>query len=166
MTYGTIWYGNLERMQNQRISLIYYIRLMALFPTTRVSRYQKKQSPIHIYPDHQSSFIYFPHLLWSIASSLFNLHAWQSFCTTSLKVLSVCHLHFILHTFLQPITVFFIATNENQLSLLNDKQHRHSDAITLSFHPYSFLLCSSPVQSFSPSPNTEPLWTIVLQLTV
>jgi len=44
--------------------------------TTRVSRYQKKHSPTHIF-----------HLLRSIASSLVNLRAWQSFCTTSLQVL-------------------------------------------------------------------------------
>jgi len=31
--------------------------------TTRVSRYQKKHSPIHTYPDHQSSLICFLHLL-------------------------------------------------------------------------------------------------------
>jgi len=55
--------------------------------TTRVSQYQKKHSPTHTYPDHQSSFICFLHLLWSIASSLFNLRAWQSFCTTSFQVL-------------------------------------------------------------------------------
>jgi len=36
---------------------------------------------------HQSSFISFCHLLWSIASSLFNLCAWQSFCTISLQIL-------------------------------------------------------------------------------
>ena len=30
--------------------------------TTRVSRYQKKHSPTHTYPDHQSSFITFLHL--------------------------------------------------------------------------------------------------------
>ena len=38
--------------------------------TTRVSRYQKKHSPTHTYPDHQPSFISFFHLLRSIASSL------------------------------------------------------------------------------------------------
>jgi len=51
--------------------------------TTWVSRYQKKHSPTHTYPDHQSSFICFLHLLRSMASSLFNLRAWQSFCTSS-----------------------------------------------------------------------------------
>ena len=55
--------------------------------TAQVSQYQKKQSPTHTYPDHQSSFISFLHLLRSIASSLFTLRAWQSFCTTSLQIL-------------------------------------------------------------------------------
>ena len=55
--------------------------------TTRVSRYQKKRSPIHTHSDRRTSFINFLHLLRSIASSLFSLRAWQSFSTTSLQVL-------------------------------------------------------------------------------
>ena len=55
--------------------------------TTRVVRYQKKHSPTHTHPDHRTSFINFLHLLRSIASSLFSLHAWQSSLTTSLQVL-------------------------------------------------------------------------------
>ena len=51
-----------------------------------MSRYQKKHSPTH-HPDHHPTFISFFHLPQSIASSLFNLRAWQSFCTTSLHVL-------------------------------------------------------------------------------
>jgi len=47
--------------------------------TTRMGRYQKKT---FAHPDHQTSFTNF-HLLRSVASSLFNLHAWQSFSTTS-----------------------------------------------------------------------------------
>ena len=54
--------------------------------TTRVSRYQKKHSPTH-HPDHHPIFISFFHLPQSIASSLFKLRAWQSFCTTSFHVL-------------------------------------------------------------------------------
>ena len=54
--------------------------------TTRVSRYQKKHSPTH-HPDHHPVFISFFHLPQSIASFLFKLRAWQSFCTTSLHVL-------------------------------------------------------------------------------
>jgi len=46
--------------------------------TTRVSRYQKTH-----HPDHHPVFISFFHLPRSIASSLFKLRAWQSFCTTS-----------------------------------------------------------------------------------
>jgi len=55
--------------------------------TTRVGRYQKKHSPTHTHPGHQTSFINFLHLQQSIASSVFSLRAWQSFSTTSLQVL-------------------------------------------------------------------------------
>ena len=54
-----------------------------LSATTWVSRYQMKHSPTH-HPEHHPIFISFFHLPRSIASSLFKLHAWQSFCTTSL----------------------------------------------------------------------------------
>ena len=47
--------------------------------TTRVGWYQKKHSLIYTHADHQTSFINFLHLLRSIASSLLNLRAWQSF---------------------------------------------------------------------------------------
>jgi len=50
------------------------------------SRYQKKHSPTHIYRGHQSSLVCFIHLLRSIASSLINLQARQSFSTISLQV--------------------------------------------------------------------------------
>jgi len=83
---------------------------------TWVNRHQKKQpsTPTLTYPDHQLSFISFLPLLQSIASSLFNLCAWQSFCTTSLQspgplwstYWSGAH-HFTLHRFLHPIIVFF-----------------------------------------------------------
>ena len=55
--------------------------------TIWVGWYQKKHSPSHTHPDHQTSFINFFHLLRSIASSLFNIRAWQSFSTTCLQVL-------------------------------------------------------------------------------
>ena len=43
--------------------------------TTRVGRYQKKHSPAHTHPGQRTSFITFLHLQWSMASSLFSLHA-------------------------------------------------------------------------------------------
>ena len=49
-------------------------------------RYQKKHSPTH-HPDHHPIFISFFHLVRSIASFLFTLRAWQSFCPTSFHVL-------------------------------------------------------------------------------
>jgi len=71
--------------------------------TTRVGRYQKKHSPTHTNPDHQTSFINILHLLWSIASSLFNLHAWLLFHNLYPGPLwsSSCSgpLYFILHAF-------------------------------------------------------------------
>jgi len=75
------------------------------------NRYQKKHSPTHTYRGHQSSLISFLHLLRSKASSLLNLRACQSFSTISLSFLWSTSwpgtLHFILHTFLHPIIVFF-----------------------------------------------------------
>jgi len=70
--------------------------------TTWVNRYQKKHSPTH-HPDHHHPiFISFFHLPRSIASSLFILRAWQSFCTTSLHVL------FCLPLGLEPCTAYSI----------------------------------------------------------
>ena len=64
-----------------------YVWLCVLSGISRVGHYQKKHSPTHTHPDHRTSFINFLHLLWSIASSLFKLCAWQSFSTTSLRCL-------------------------------------------------------------------------------
>jgi len=78
--------------------------------TTRVNRYPKKHSPTHTNHGDQSSLISFLHLIRSMASSLFNLCAWQIFFHN----LSASFLwspawpgtlHFILHTSLHPITV-------------------------------------------------------------
>jgi len=57
--------------------------------------YQKKYSPL-TYPGHQPSFISFFHLLWSIATSLFNLRAWQFFTQPlSSRLWFTCVLHSI-----------------------------------------------------------------------
>jgi len=64
------------------------------------------------YPDYHPTFISFFHLLWSIASSLFNLRAWQSFCTTSVQVLFGLPLglepstSYSIHFFTQPVSLF------------------------------------------------------------
>jgi len=67
--------------------LYYYYHLMAIWilsGITQMSWYQKKHSPTHTYCVHQSSLISFLYLLWSMASFLFNLCAWQSFRTISI----------------------------------------------------------------------------------
>jgi len=53
----------------------------------------------HQSTDHQSSFICFLHLLWSRASSMFNI-----ICLG----LAPSGLHFMLHTFLHPTIFFFM----------------------------------------------------------
>jgi len=73
---------------------------------TRVSRYEKKHSPTHTYPDHQPSFISFFHLLWSIASSLFNSRAWQSFFAQPLSRSSLVYLLVSLHFFMQSLSSY------------------------------------------------------------
>ena len=76
--------------------------------TTRVGRYQKKHSPTHTHPDHRASFFTFLNLQRSMASSLFNLCAWQS-SRTGLLWSSPWSwtLNFMLHTFLHPVIVIF-----------------------------------------------------------
>jgi len=77
----------------KEINIYYYITTQhtnnrfygSLSGTTRVSQYQKK-TPTH-HPEHHPIFISFFHLPRSIASSLFKLRAWQSFCATSFHVL-------------------------------------------------------------------------------
>ena len=73
------------------VTILYPLQQQWLFNglwsgTTRVGRYQKKHSPTHTHPDHRASFIIFLHLQRSMASSLFNLRAWQSSRTTSFHV--------------------------------------------------------------------------------
>jgi len=75
--------NNVKQQQQQQQQQPFYGPLSG---TTRVSRHQKKHSPTH-HPDQHPIFISFFHLPRSIASSLFKLHAWQSFCTTYLHVL-------------------------------------------------------------------------------
>jgi len=102
-----------------------------------LSWYQKKQSPSHTYPDHQPSFISFLHLLQSIASSPFNLRAWQSFCTTSIQVLFGLPLVLEppLHT---PYSIHFFT--QSMFSFRN----------TCLYHCNLFC-CSTEIMSFIPS---------------
>jgi len=97
----------------------HFTALLILSGTTCVSRYQKKHSPTHTCHGHQSSLISFLHLLWSMASSLFNLRAWQSFSTVS-KFSLVCLLawHPLLHTLLisSPNHCLLFAAHANTIA--------------------------------------------------
>jgi len=85
-----------------------FMALWTLSGTTHLSRYQKKHSPTHTCRSHQSSLICFLHLLLSV----FNLRALESLSTISSSFLWSTswpgNLHFILHTFLHPIIIFFL----------------------------------------------------------
>jgi len=79
--------------------------------TTRVSQYQQKHSPTH-HSDHHPIFMNFFHVLRSIASSLFKLCAWQSFCTTSIHILFGLppglepSTSYSIHFFTEPVSSF------------------------------------------------------------
>ena len=123
------------------------LRLLLLQPlygplsgTTQVSQYQKKHSPTH-HPDHHPIFISFFHLPRSIASSLFKLRAWQSFCTTSLHVL------FSLPLGLEPSTSYYIDFLTQSVS---------SFCITCLYHCNLFC-CSTKIISSIPSLSLNSL---------
>jgi len=92
--------------------LLHFTALWIMSGTTWVSRYLKKHSPTHI---HLSWSSVIPYLLppWrSMASSLFNLLAWQSFSTISVQVffslpvgLATCTSYSI-HFFTQSLSSF------------------------------------------------------------
>ena len=115
--------------------------------TTRVGRYQKKHSPTYTHPDHHASFITFLHLQRSMASSLFNLRAWQSSRTTSFQVFlglplglepsTSCSIHFFTqssssfrNTWQYQRSLFCCSTNAMHLPLVSlsalppKKQHQ------------------------------------------
>ena len=80
---------------------------------------QKKHSPTHTHPDHQTSFNNFLNLFWSTESSLFNLHASQSFSTTSLQIL------FGLPLGLEPSTSYSIHFFTQSLSSFRNTRPYH-----------------------------------------
>jgi len=115
--------------------------LYTLSGTTRVSQYQKKHSPTHTYRDHQSSLICFLHLIRSLSSSLFNLHAWQSFSTISLQVF------FGVPLGLAPSTSYFIHFFTESLSSLRS---------TCPYH-HNLFCCSTKIMTSNPSLSLNPL---------
>jgi len=77
-THTQLFYGSMDFVRNN---------LRKLVPQETFSQYQKKHSPTYTYRGHESSRICFIHLLWSMASSLFNHvhHASDSLCAQSLS---------------------------------------------------------------------------------
>jgi len=113
--------------------------------TTQVGWYQEKHSPTHTHPDHASFINFQVHLVRCIASSLFNLHAWQSFSTTSLQVL------FGLHLGLGPSTSY---------SMHFFTQSSSSFHNTCPYHRSPFC-CNTNVMSSIPNLSQLPTWKSV-----
>jgi len=115
---------------------------------TWVCQYEKKHSPTYTYPDRQSSFICFLHLLQSMASSRYSLHARQSFCTTSDQVFLGLPLglasssSYSMHFFTQSLSYF------------------HS---TFPCHCNLFC-CSTEIISSNPSLSLTCTWNSILYL--
>jgi len=118
----------------------HFTALWILSWTTRVSRYQKKHSPTHTFRGHQSSLICFLHLLRSMASSLFNLHTWQSFSKISHQVF------FGLPLGLAPSTSYSIYFFTQSLS---------SCRSTYPYH-HNLFCCSTEIMSSNPSLSINP----------
>ena len=89
---------------------------IVLWPFVRDYPGEPVPPPTH-HPDHHPVFISFFHLLQSIASSLFKLRAWQSFCTTSLHVL------FSLPLGQEPSTSYSYISSPNQCLLFAAHAH-------------------------------------------
>ena len=123
----------------------HFTALWILSGTSRVSRYQKKHSPTHIYRGHQSSLICFIHPLWSMASTLFNPCAWQSFSTISLQVF------FGLPLGLSPSTSYSIHFFTQSLSSFCDTCPYHRNL----FH------CSTAIMTSNPSLSLNSLLGIL-----
>jgi len=119
-------------------NLAYWI----LSATTRISQYQKKHSPSHTYCRHQSSLICFIRLLRFMASSLFNLHTWQSSSTISLQVF------FGLPLGLAPPLHTPYISSPNQCLLFAAHAHTIS---------HSLFCCSTEIMSSKPSLSLNPL---------
>ena len=113
--------------------------------TTRASQYQKKHSPTH-HADHRPIFISF--FYRSIASSLFKLRAWQSFCTTPLHVL------FSLPLGLEPFTLYSIHFFTQSVSSFRN---------TCPYHCNLFC-CSIMIISFIRSLTDRQIWVKTLPL--
>jgi len=113
----------------------YYNRIMALCPG--LPRWASTRTNIHLltYADHHPTFIIFFHLLQSIASSLFNLRAWQSF----LYNLSPSSLWSI-PLGLEPSTSYSIYFFTQSVSSFRNKCSYHHSLFCCTIWPFSSLL--------------------------
>jgi len=126
----------------------HFMTLWILTGKTRVRWYQKKHSPTHTYHGHQSSLICFLHLLRSMAS-LFNLRAWQCFCTISVQIFFGLPLG-LAPSISYPIHFF----TQSLSSFCNTCQYYHN-----------LFCCSTEIMSSNPCLSLKPLLGTSFSLT-
>jgi len=108
------------------------LRLSGFWPGQSRWAGSRRNSPTHTYCGHQSSLNCFLHLLWSMASSLFSLRAWQSFSTISFQVFFGLRLGLAPSTSYEPLPSFHTSS------------------------PYNRNLCCCPSLSLNPLLGTVP----------
>jgi len=118
------------------------------YPGEPVPEETLTQSPTH-HPDHHPILINFFHLPWSIASSLFKLCAWQSFCTTYVHVL------FGLPLGLEPSTSYSTHFFTQSLSCFCNTCPYHRNLFYCSIS----IISSIASLSLSSLPGTPFLWS-------
>jgi len=130
LTYSLTYFDTLTQQQQQQ----------PFYSTTRVSQYRKTFTHSHL---SWSSTIFYQllELLQSIASSLFNIHARQSFCTTSLQVLIGLPLG------LEPFTSYSIQFFVQSLSSFCNTCQHHCN----------LFCCSGKIMSSNPSLSLNSL---------
>jgi len=145
MLFQTSWKANLQTpvyLETHTQTHNRFTALWNLSGTTRVSRYQKKHSPTHTYMGHQSSLS----ALRSMASSIFNPRALQSFSTISLQVF------FGLPLGLVPSTSYSIHFFTQSLSSF------HS---TCPYH-HNLFRCSTEIMDSNSSLPLNSTWNSIL----
>jgi len=124
------------------VSRYYYNCFTALCPGLPGWAGTRRNTHPFTYPDCHPTLIRFFHLLQSIASSLLNLRAWQSFYTTCLQVL------FALPLGLEPSTSYSIHFFTQSLSSFRN---------TCPYH-HSLFCCSTKVISSIPRLSLSTLY--------
>jgi len=114
-------------------------------------------SPTHR-PDHHPIFISFLHLLRSTASSMFNLRAWQSFCTT----LSTSSLVYLLVWSPEPNIPYIFSPNQCRLFATHAHTIVTCFVVVPTLYHLFLVFLSTPYSTVSFTLTLHIHWTILI----